>query len=65
MTTKPQPSDTAEPVDVALLLSELTELAADWDQEARDRHLDGMASSADSLRACRDELRRILRRHQR
>lgn len=45
------------------LLAELAELANDWDQEARARHLDGLSESADTLRSCRDELRAVLRRH--
>lgn len=45
------------------LLAELAELVNQWDQEARDRHLDGMDASAETLRACRDELRRLVKRH--
>lgn len=51
--------------DQARLLAELEELAYDWDLEARDRHIDGMEGSAEALRGCRDELRRILRRYRR
>jgi len=47
-----------------MLLAELHELAHQWDQEARDRHLDGMDASAETLRACRDELRRLIKRHE-
>ena len=46
-----------------MLLAELHELAHQWDQEARDRHLDGMDASAETLRACRDELHRLIKRH--
>ncbi|MBB5875905.1 hypothetical protein [Xanthomonas sp. 3498] len=45
------------------LLAELQDLIAEWDQEAADRHRDGMDASAATLRACRDELRRLLKRH--
>ncbi|MCG8275423.1 hypothetical protein [Stenotrophomonas sp. NLF4-10] len=47
------------------LLNDLHEPIEDWDREAKDRHIDGMAASADTLRACRDELRRIVKRHER
>lgn len=53
------------PTDRQKLLAELAGLVAAWDQDAKDRHLDGMASSADALRGCRDELRAIIRRHSR
>lgn len=46
------------------LLAELMELAQQWDQEARDRHRDGMDASAETLRACRDELRRLVKRYE-
>lgn len=49
--------------DKTALLAELESLVADWDQEAKDRHIDGMADSASTLRACRDELKAIVRRH--
>jgi len=47
----------------AKLRADLAELADAWDQEARDRRLDGLSESAATLRGCRDELRAILRRH--
>lgn len=45
------------------LLQDLKELAEDWDQEAAARHRDGMDASADTLRACRNELRQLIQRH--
>ena len=56
MTGTTTPSQT----DANALLAELEQLAYDWDQEARDRHIDGMQGSAEALRGCRDELRRIV-----
>jgi hypothetical protein len=49
--------------DKTALLAELESLVLDWDQEAKARHIDGMAESADTLRACRNELKAIVRRH--
>lgn len=43
------------------LLHELEELAHEWDDQARERHRDGMDASADAYRSCRDDLRRLIK----
>jgi hypothetical protein len=44
------------------LLAELDTLAAEFDEQARDRAREGMAASADAYRDCRDAVRALARR---
>ncbi|HEV2540250.1 MAG TPA: hypothetical protein VGU03_11135 [Frateuria sp.] len=46
---------------MSALLQQLEELAIDWDEQARDRHSEGLAASADAYRSCRDDLRRLIK----
>lgn len=46
------------------ILAELDLLVTEWDQQAKSRHIEGMAASADAYRDCRDDLRRLIKRAQ-